>query len=354
LSHPTRKLILLALCLVTLLPGMAVFAQEVEADLDGIKTYLLEKAEELQTASAELKTAAQAYYDLAEAADFDYEALWADQQAEVSQVLTDARDAWILASPLYEQIEGIVAGVPSLSEYDVILDAGLSGEEDPEGGVPFDLTLPDGTVLPRPGNLFGLLEATLWGTRESFTSGVTGDLDANGEVDFGEVLPEANMLKGTADLLDDYINQMVEAANAWEPTESDAFTALVVMVPTMSEYFGSWKESRFVAGDDSTQETFVVISRLADIQDILSSLQVVYAGVSPLVAEVGEAQDAQISQGLADLKTYVADLYQQELDGRQFTAEEADFFGTEAQDRAQAITGQIAQVAALLEIPLAE
>ncbi|MBC7810509.1 MAG: EfeM/EfeO family lipoprotein, partial [Burkholderiales bacterium] len=46
--------------------------------------------------------------------------------------------------------------------------------------------------------------------------------------------------------------------------------------------------------------------------------------------------------------------YAEERAGRVFTAEEADIFGSEAQGRAQAITGQIAQVAALLDITLPE
>ena len=350
-----NRLILLTFTLALLAATLGVRAQDsATADLAAIKTYLLEKAAELKDSTAALKDAGQVYYDLAEAAGFDYESLWATEAEAVSAALLDAKAAWIAASPLYEQIEGIVAGVPSLSEYDVILDAGASGEEDPEGGVNFDLTLPDGTVLPRPGNLFGLLEAALWGTRASFASGVTGDLDTSGEVDFGEVLPDANVVKGAADLMDDYTAQLLDSADAWQPTESDAFTALVVMVPTMSEYFGSWKESRFVAGEDSTQETFVVISRLSDIQDILGSLQVIYDGVSPLVQTTSEDQHDQINTGLSDLQAYVADLYTQEQEGRQFSAEEADLFGTEAQDRATAITGQIAQVAALLDIPLAE
>lgn len=349
-----RTLLFIVMCAALVLPGVSVFAQEAEADLTAIKDYLLEKTAELKTSTEALKEASQAYYDLAEAAGWDYEALLASNEAEVIEALSAAKAAWIEASPLYEQVEGIVAGVPSLAEYDVILDAGASAEEDPEGAVPFDLTLPDGTVLPQPGNLFGLLEATLWGTRESFTSGSVADIDGSGEVDFGEVLPEANMLKGAADLIDSYTTDLVAASEAWEPTESDAFTALVVMVPTMSEYFGSWKESRFVAGEESTQETFVVISRLSDIQDILSSLQVVYEGVSPLVASAGEEQNEQIGTALEELKAYVADLYTQELDGRQFTAEEADFYGTEAQDRAMNITGQITQVAELLGIELAE
>jgi hypothetical protein len=346
-----KRMLFLVVAALLALPLMSVGAQEA-ADLDAIKDYLLEKTAELQDSTATLVELAQQYYDLAEAADFDYEAL--AENPEAAQLLLAAREAWILASPQYEQMEGIVAGVPSLAEYDVIIDAGASGEEDPEEGVNFDLTLLDGRVLERPGNLMGVTEATLWGTHEDYSSNVWVDLDENGEQDFAELLPDAIVLLAGIETLNQYANELAESAEAWEPAESDAFTALVVMVPTMSEYFGSWKESRFVAGDDATRTDFVAISRLSDIQDILSGLQIVYDGVSPRVAEAGAEYEPQIREGLDDLYNYVADLYAQEQEGRVFTAEEADLFGSEAQDRAQEITGQIAQVAALLGIELAE
>jgi hypothetical protein len=323
------------------------------ADLGGIKTYLLGKVADLKASSGNLKSASDAYYELAKASNFDYAKLWAGNSTETAKALADAKSAWIAASPLYEQIEGIVAGVPSLSEFDVILDAGASGEDDPENAVPFDLTLPDGKVLPQPGNLFGVLETTLWGTAPEYViTNVDADLDANGALDFGEVLPDANVLKGAADLLDSYVLELESAAKAWEPTESDAFTALVVMVPTMSEYFESWKNSRFVAGDESTQSDFVAISRLSDIQDILSSLQIVYAGIKPLTTSLNAAQSDQIENDLNSLKEFVANVYQQEQGGKQFTAEEADLLGAEAQNRATAIAGQISQVAAALNISI--
>lgn len=323
-------------------------------DLSAIKTYLLENVALLQTSAGELEAAAQAYYDLAEAAGFDYAALWADNRAETAAALLQARDAWLTASPLYEQVEGVVAGVPSLSEFDVILDAGASGAEDPEGGVPFDLMLADGRVLERPGNLFGVLESTLWGTEPEYSSGVQADLNLNSTLEFGEVLPDANVLLAAAETTQGYVNDLVASSEAWGPTTEDAFTALVVMVPTMSEYFAAWRDSRFVAGDASTQRDFVVISRLADIEDILGGLAVVYDSVSPMVAGTDAAQDTQIRDGLADLQGYVSGLYAEEQGGRVFTPEEADVFGSEAQGRAQAITGQIAQVAALLNIALPE
>ena len=40
------------------------------------------------------------------------------------------------------------------------------------------------------------------------------------------------------------------------------------MVPTMSEYFGQWKTSRFVLGDRASSDSFNVVSRLSDIGDI--------------------------------------------------------------------------------------
>lgn len=326
-----------------------------EVDLSGIQTYTLAKLNDLKDASSTQKEAASAYYSLAAEYQFDYAALWAAKPQEVTQTTQQARSAWLLASPLYEQVEGIVAGVPQLSEYDVILDAGGSGESDPESAVPFDLSLPDGRVLPKPGNLFGVLETTLWGTNPAYSvPDLAADLNQNGVVDFGESLPDANVLKGAADLFDEYVQELDESAKAWQPSTSDAFTALVIMVPTMNEYFESWKNSRFVAGESSTQMDFAVISRLSDIQDILSSLEVVYAGVQPLIASADEGQAVKIGQELGDLKAFVSDIYTQEQNGKKFSAEEADQLGAEAQNRATAITGQIAQIAATLGISIEE
>jgi hypothetical protein len=332
---------------------MPAFAQD-DADLDAIKTYLLENVALLQSNTERIQSASTAYYALAEATSFDYAALWTTERVEVISILTEARDAWLIASPLYEEVEGVVAGVPSLSEFDVILDAGASGLDDPEGGVPFDLTLRDGRVLERPGNLFGVLESTLWGTRDDYSSGIAADLNLNSSADFGERLPEANVLLAAAETMHRYTSDLVAASEAWQPTVEDAFTALVTMVPTMSEYFAAWRDSRFVAGEAAATADFVVISRLADIEDILGGLIIVYDSISPLAQSADAAQDAQIRQGLLDLQAYVTDLYAQEQAGRVFTAEEADLFGNEAQNRATAITGQIAQVAALLGITLPE
>ena len=346
-------MLVLMLLVVTavIFPAAAQDAASAEVDLGAIKSYLLGKTADLEASTNTLYQIAQQYYDMAQAADFDYAVL--AEQPDAVAAFEQARDVWIVASPLYEQMEGIVAGVSELADYDVILDAGASGEEDPVDGVQFDITLADGRVLARPGNLFGVTEATLWATKPEYSSGVWVDLNGDGVQDFDELLPDANVLLGGTETLHRYAVELADAADAWQPTESDAFTALVIMIPTMDEYFGSWKELRFVAGNEATRTDFVAISRLSDIQDILGGLQIVYEGVAPHVAAAGGEYESQIRDGLASLYSYVADLYQQEQDGTVFTAEEADFYGSEAQDRAMEIAGQVTQAAALLDVPLA-
>jgi hypothetical protein len=335
-------------------PTKAPEKVEAKANLNGIKDYLVSQTAKLKTATSALNATSDQYFELASKNKFDYAAMFKSDKDAAIKLVQTAREQWTIASPLYEQMEGIVAGVPSLAQFDVNLDAGASKAEGGDGVVEFDIKLPDGRVLEKPGNLFGVSESALWGTFDEFKAKGDFDFNADGKVEFGESLPDANVLKGTVDLLNDYASQLDSAAQAWTPTESDAFQSLVTMIPTMSEYFESWKSSRFVSGDASTQRDFVAISRLADIQDILSSLQVVHQNVSPLIASKNAGEDTAIGKGLGDLKSFVADVYAKEKAGKKFSAEEADLLGKEAQDRATAVTGKVAQVAAQLGIKVTE
>jgi hypothetical protein len=246
-----------------------------------------------------------------------------------------------------------VAGTPSLAVYDVILDAGSSAAEDPASAVPFDLRLPNGTVLEKPGNLYNLTEGMLWGTRPELVAR-KADIDGDGRLEFGEVLPDANALKAAADAFVLYGGRLDRSARAWRPTASDAFTAVVVMVPTMSEYFGQWKASRFVLGRKARGEAFNVVSRLSDIGDILGGLRVIYAGIRPAIAKVDAAQAAQTKTELDALHAYVGRLRAQERAGKRFTPQQADVLGRDAQERATAIAGQVTQAAARLDVKIVQ
>lgn len=320
------------------------------AELAPIQTYLLDHTDELTAQTGELAAQAQEYYDLAEAADFDYAKMLADDREKVTTLVTGMQATWRKANPAYEEAEGVVAGVPSLAEYDVILDAGSSGE-DPESAVPFDLTYADGTVLKQPGNYFFLTETSLWGTEEKFVAkGVAPDLDADGKVEYGEALPDARHILAAAKGFDEQATKLAVSAKQWQPTEEDVFNAVVVMTPTMSEYFEAWKNSRFVAGSKAKESSFVGTSRLSDIAGILSGLTVVYDGIEPRIATEDAQQATQVGENLDGLLAYVKKLEKAEADGTTFTAEQADTYGTEAQKRAEAIAGQVSQSAAALGI----
>jgi len=352
-------LILLAAALSACAPAPTPLAQPSlaapaasDAELDTLKAYVETQAAALHASIRDLQTASDRYYGMAQAAEFDYAALWAAQPAAVQDTLQSARAAFLAANPRYEQMEGVVAGVPALSQYDVILDAGASGADGSPDAVPFDLTLPDGRVLPRPGNLFEVTEAALWGTDPSYSiGGIHPDFDGDGQPGLGEALPDANVLKGAADAFVLYTAELQSAAAAWQPTEAEAFGALVANVPTFSDFMEGWKNSRFVQGEAATERGFVATSRLSDLSDNILSWQKIYSGLSPLVRAAAPEQDAQITRELESLYAYVSGLYRQESqDGKRFTPEEADLLSAEGQNRAAALAGQIAQVAAQLGI----
>jgi len=320
--------------------------------LGAIKAYLVEHADALARSTATLAEQGRAYHALAEGAGFDQARLLSERRDEVREAVEGMQATWRRANPQYEEMEGVVAGVSELSEFDVIIDAGADGS-DPENAVPFDVRLPDGRVLRRPGNFFFLTETSLFGTGEAFQAeGVEPDLDGDGRVRFGEAVPDAQVVLAVTRDFAAQARALQAAARRWTPRREDAFQALVTMTPTMSEYFGQWKDSRFIAGADASQDAFAASSRLQDIEDILSGLVLIYDNVRPLVAEADPAQAEQTGRDLRGLRDFAADLRRREARGTRFDAEQADALGAEAQARAEAIAGQVSQAAGRLGIAL--
>ena len=324
------------------------------AQLAPVKDYLVEHADDLNANVADLQAVADSYYELAEAEDFDYAALMESQQPRIEELMTDGKAAFVAANPSYEEMEGIVAGVPRLAHYDVDIDAG-SDASDPESAVSFSLQVPGGKTLKQPGNLFFLTETSLYGTNPDLQAkGVDPDVNGNGRVEFGEGLPDARIFKATLDEFSRQASSLRKDAQEFEPTPSDAFTAITIMTPTMSEYFEAWKNSAFVAGEDASEQGFVAASRLQDIADILEGIVFTYEGVQPLVAGENSAQAEQTEKELRSLLKFASDLRDREADGEKFSAEQADAFGAEAQSQAEAIAGQVTQSAERLNVQLQE
>jgi hypothetical protein len=324
------------------------------ADLGAIKGYLLEHTARLKDDTAEIRRGAESYYRLAKAAGFDYQRLMRENRAGVQGFVKDAQAAFRGANPSYEEMEGVVAGVPQLADYDVIIDAG-GDPSDPENAVPFDIETPDGRTFEQPGNFNYLIETAAFGTEPKFQArGVKPDLDGDGEVEFGESMPDAGFYVAAARGFKRYAGELDSAAREWEPTPGDALTALVVMTPTMSEYFEAWKNSRFIAGERASEKAFVAASRLEDIADILGGLTTVYGNVRPLVAKADSQRARQTGDSLGRLYSFATGLRDREARGRDYTAEEADVLGARAQEQAEAIAGQITQAAAQLNIEIEE
>jgi hypothetical protein len=84
-------------------------------DLRAIKRYLLDHTERLKRDTAEIRRGAEAYYRLAKAANFDYERLLRTNRRDVRQFVTQAQAAFRRANASYEEMEGVVAGVPELA-----------------------------------------------------------------------------------------------------------------------------------------------------------------------------------------------------------------------------------------------
>src|SRR5215216_171194 len=327
-------------------------AERSTADLGAIKGYLLEHTVRLKRDTAEIRRGAERYYRLAKAAGFDYPRLLRSYRSEVQSFVKEAQAAFRRANPSYEEMEGIVAGVPQLVDYDVIIDAG-GDASDPENAVPFSIKTPDGRTFKQPGNFNYLIETSIFGTEPKFAAkGVKPDLDGDGRVEFGEAVPDANFLVAAARDFEKNVKDLDAASRKWTPTQQDAFTALVVMTPTMSEYFEAWKNSRFIAGSKAKEKAFVVASRLQDIADILGGLNLVYANVKPSIAKVDSSQASQTGSSLEKLQSFAEDLRDEEAGGKRFTAQDADTLGSEAQDQAEAIAGQVSQAAGRLGIKL--
>src|SRR5690348_13247765 len=66
---------------------------QANVDLTPIKDYLLEHTDRLVTSTELLQRDAQEYYDLAEAADFDYAKLLEDNRAEVETAIKELQGA---------------------------------------------------------------------------------------------------------------------------------------------------------------------------------------------------------------------------------------------------------------------
>ena len=323
------------------------------ADLTGVKSYLTEHTAQLVDFTERFRSLSQDYDRLAAGVDYDHARLLSEHRGEVVPLLAKAKDLWTEGNPYYERMEGIVAGTPSLAEYDIIIDAGSSKAEDPESAVPFDLELADGRVLEQPGNLYNLTEGMLWGTRPEYTADVKADLNGDGKVEFGEaaagrarlhsrrgcVRPlRARALHQGASLAADPVGRVHGAGGdgahherVLRPVEGVALRPRRRgdrrLVQRRLPAVGHRRHHRRARGRLSTAS-------------------------SPAIAEVDAAGAAQTRSELSGLASFIADLRAQERPATASRPSRQTQLGVEAQERGSAVAGQVTQHAAQLAVDI--
>ena len=125
-----------------------------------VKSYLLTALGKMETAANEFVADAAAYDSLVKVRGGNVAEAFKTSPAEITRLVEALREEYkAMDSFGYETIEGIVAGVPSLSEFDVYLDSGVP--QDQAGGgtpvAPVVLALPTGDKIDHAGCLFTYL-----------------------------------------------------------------------------------------------------------------------------------------------------------------------------------------------------
>lgn len=128
--------------------SLSLWFPSAQAQVESVKSYLIERVTQQKAATAQLAEAAGRYEAIVRNAGFQYASLAQQHGPAIRNALRDARMAWIKASPIYESVEGIVAGVELLSDFDLNLDAGASGAEGVMPWSPSTLNLPMARFSP--------------------------------------------------------------------------------------------------------------------------------------------------------------------------------------------------------------
>jgi len=314
-------------------------ASESAATAASVKSYLLTKLEKIQAASQDFVKNSESYAALV-AANGGVESAAKAQPAELAKLVAAMQENYkAMDSFGYETIEGIVAGVPSLADYDIYLDAGVPASQGPDGVAPVELVLADGKRIEKQGALFTyIIEPALWGGDKRWVveSG-------------GKTLPRPEILVAAAHDVNKKIGELVADAKAWNASVADCFGAMVVMTPTLSDYFEDWKESRYSEGKSGR---FQAVSRVSDMRGIMGSCQVMYEAVDNGVAEKDKALAKSVKSGFKEIMAFLDKIDDREKQG-EIKGAEIDELATQAKEKTDKLVPQIEQSAAVSGVKVA-
>jgi len=323
------------------------------ANVAGVKTYLLATLERATGAAGDFAANAAAYAKIIDTHGGDYARAAAASGAELRALVARMQENYkAMDSFGYERVEGIVAGVPQLADFDIYLDAGVPKAEasTDSPAAPVTLDLGNGQTIAEEGSLFTyIIEPALWGSQRKFV--VPVDLDGDGKIAAKESLPKAEVLEAAAKDVRAKLAELTTTSNAWQPTPEDCFGAIVVMTPTLSGYFDDWKESRYTP---EASGRFSAVSRVSDMRGIMESVSVLYDAVHAQVSTKDRALAKAIKQGFTNILAFIDRVEAREKKaGGKITAAEIDELTAQAKERSDRLVPQVEQAAAILNIKIA-
>lgn len=313
-------------------------------DLASVKKYLVDTVTQMKAAAGNLHRNALEYQEIVVANEGDPAIAYAAEKSRIDALIAQMQDGYkAIDSFGYETVEGIVAGVSDLAQYDIDLDAGVPASEGPDDVAQITLELPDGSKIDKEGALFTyILEPALWSGDERWVKPV--DLDGDGELEDREALPRPEVIVAAAKEAENRIGNLLADSEAWVPTVSDAFGAMITMTPTLPEYFEDWKESRY--GDGSFGK-FSAVSRVSDMKGIMSSCAVLFQSVASEVNDKDAALEASVTSGYDQIQAFLDDLAEREKGGN-ISAPLIEELASQAKEKTDKLVPQIQQASALV------
>ena len=327
--------------LLSVLLFWGVFGLHANADQTAasVKSYLLRGLEKINAASQDFVANSEAYSTLVAANDGSVEAAYKADPKKIDKLIAKMQDNYkAMDSFGYETIEGIVAGVPSLADYDIYLDAGVPASEGPDDVAPVVLDLGDGKKIDKQGALFTfIIEPALWGGDERWATPVDGDK---------KLLPRPEVLVAAAKDANEKLSKLLADAKAWNASVADCFGAMIVMTPTLSDYFEDWKESRY-AKEKSGR--FQAVSRVSDMRGIMGSCQVMFEAVEGQVADKDKSLAKSVDLGFKGIMSFLDTIEKREKQG-EIKGAEIDELATQAKEKTDKLVPQIEQSAAVVGV----
>lgn len=324
-----------------------------ESGLAAIKSYLVGKVTDMDKASHDFVTNAQGYAKVIQAHGGDYnQAALAEGEVLQEWIAKMQGNYRAFHNTGYETIEGVVAGVKPLVDFDTYLDAGVPKAEasSDSPSSPLVLKSADGKMISdHQGNLFHyVIEPALWATKPHLIHAVSPE--ASAKLKGAKALPRADVVVAASLECARKMDELLAASQKWQPSLDEVVGALVWMTPTLNGYFDDWKDSRY--NPNAASGRYVAESRVLDMRGIMSSLQLTYNAIMPELAKKDASLAKRLQKDYNAIITFIDRADARERKGSKLTIQEIEEMAFQAKAMTDQLVPRLKQVVAILNLKL--